>query len=204
MKLSKIISRTAVLLTLALVLGCAEAPQQDIQTAQAALDAATKAEAERYAATEYTAAQDSLRAALSAIDEQKSKFALFRDYTGATELLVAATTTANRAAETAKVQKEKAQQEAQDLIAQAQTAIAAGKELLQKAPKGKEGRAALEAMQTDLAALETALAEAGDLINKGDFLSARDKAKACLDKATAIGEELQAAIAKAAPHARRH
>lgn len=185
----------AMLLLVALV-GCAKAPQEAIDAAKAALEAAKSMEADRYAAEQFTAAQDTLDAALAEIDKQNGKFALTRSYGSAAKLLASATTTANAAKDAAVANKAKMQAEAQQLLADAQAAITAGKALLKKAPRGKESRAAIEAMQTDMTSIETMLSEANTAMSNGDYLTARDKASASLSKANAIADEVKMAIEK--------
>lgn len=185
----------AVVLLVALV-GCAKAPQQAIDAAKAAIEAAKGVEADRYAAEQFNAAQDTLDAAMAEIDKQSGKFALTRSYSTASKLLAAATTTANAAKDAAVANKQQVQVEAQQLLADAQAAIDAAKGLMKKAPRGKEGRAALEAMQTDLGAIEASLAEVNTAMASGDYLTARDKANASLGRANSIAEELKMAIEK--------
>ena len=183
----------------ALALGCAEVPQREIETAQNALDDATKAEASRYAPAEFAVAQDSLRAAMAELDRQKSQFALVRSYGEAVQKLQSATLAANHAFGAAKANKESAHQETLDFLKQARAAVDTNKVLLQAAPKGKEGRAALEAIQTDLIAVEAAIAQADSVRRSGDYLTARDQATAALAKANAIGAELKSALEKTKP-----
>jgi hypothetical protein len=78
MKRSKALGPASVLLAVALAISCAEVPQREIEMAQNALDDATKAEANRYAAPEYIA--DSLRVAMAEVDRAKSQFPLLRSY----------------------------------------------------------------------------------------------------------------------------
>ena len=68
--------------------------------------------------------------------------------------------------------------------------------LLSKAPKGKEGTAALMAIKADISTLESAVTETNGMLSKGDYLTTLDKVKATKDKATSINQELKDAIAK--------
>jgi hypothetical protein len=70
------------------------------------------------------------------------------------------------------------------------------KDLLVKAPQGKEGKAALEAIQNDVTVLDASVAEINTLITNGDYLTAQDKTSAAKVKALAIKEELSTAISK--------
>jgi hypothetical protein len=78
----------------------------------------------------------------------------------------------------------------------AQAAVEEVKKLFAKAPKGKEGKEALEQMQTELAGAETAIADAGNAMASGDFLGARDKVKAASEKVNSLKQELEDAISK--------
>jgi len=185
-----------VMLALAAVIGCAKLPQEAVDAAKAALDAAKSAEADRYAADLFTAAQDTLDAAMAEIETQNGKFALTRSYGTAQKLLAAATNAANAATEAAAANKAKVQAEAQQLLGDAQAAVNASKELLRRAPRGKDTRAAIEAMQSDMAAIETSLAEANTAMTGGDYLTARDKASAAMANANSIADEVKAAMQK--------
>jgi hypothetical protein len=181
---------------LAFVVSCAKAPQEAIDAANAALQAAKTVEADRYAAAEYNAAKDSLDAATAEVEKQNSKFALFRNYGDASRMLQSAVNAANAAAAAAATNKEQVKVEAEQLVSQAQAAVAEVKKLMARAPRGKEGRAALELIQSDVNAVETQLSEAGAAMTSGDFLTARDKSKAALDKLNSIKDELMQAIGK--------
>jgi len=181
---------------LMLVIGCAKPPQQELDAAKAVLTAAKDAEADRYMPAEFNAAQDSLNAAMTEIETQKSKFALTRNYGHAKQLLDAATKAATAAKDNVAAKKEEVKAEAEKLVADADAAMAEATALLKKAPKGKEGREALEAIQGELAAVETSMVDAKTQLANGDFLSARDKVSAGLQKINSIKEELNQAIAK--------
>jgi uncharacterized protein YpuA (DUF1002 family) len=184
------------ILLVALVGGCAKAPQQAVDAANAALEAAKKAEADRYLVDEFKAAQDSLNAALAEIEAQNSKFALTRSYGKATKLLEAATNSFNLVASNVEAKKEEVRTAAQQLFIDLQNGLKEAKDLLKKAPKGKEGREVLDAIQGELSTVESSLVEVTDLMNKGDFMSAKDKLDAGLQKVNSIKDELNNAIAK--------
>lgn len=181
---------------LALLSGCAKAPQESIDAAKAAVEAAKEAEADRYLADQFNAAQDSLNAAMTEIEAQNSKFALTRNYDHAKALLESTVAAANAAKDGVAAKKEEIKAEAQSLMAQAQTAVDETKNLLAKAPKGKEGKEVLEQMQAELSGAETALTEATSAMDSGDYIGARDKVKAALDKANSLNQELEDAISK--------
>lgn len=186
----------SLVLLLILVSGCAKAPQQAVDDANAALAAAKQAEADRYLANEFKAAQDSLNAALAEIETQNSKFALTRNYDKASKLLEAATALANQITSQVDAKKEEVKTEAQQMFTDLQNGLMEAKALLKKAPKGKEGREVLDAIQGELTTVENSLLEVTDLMNKGDFMSAKDKLTAGLQKVNSVKEELNQAIAK--------
>jgi hypothetical protein len=181
---------------LALLSGCAKAPQETIDAAKAAVEAAKAAEADRYLADQFNAAQDSLNAAMTEIEAQGSKFALTRNYDRAKALLESAVAAANAAKDGVAAKKEEVKAAAQALMTQAQTAVEETKNLLAKAPKGKEGKEVLEQMQAELSGAETAITEATSAMDSGDFLAARDKLNAALEKANSLNQELADAISK--------
>jgi hypothetical protein len=196
MKVKQVVAILTIILAMSMMIGCAKAPQQDIDAAKAALEAAKAAEADRYVPAQYNAVKDSVDTALAEVERQNSKFVLFRSYGKVQKKLQEALAAANAAKDGATVEKEKVKAEAQELLTQAQAAGEETKKLMKKAPRGKEGRAALEAIQSDLTTAEAGLAEANTAMTNGDVLTARDKAKASLEKINSLNQELQDAIAK--------
>lgn len=179
-----------------LVIGCAKAPKAELAAATAAIDSAKVFEADRYLATEFNALQDSLNAINVAVEEQKSKMFFSRDYKAINEKLV--TITSEIGTLKAKTEERKAQvrTEVQDTLNLLNALILEDKALLAKAPKGKEGKAALEAIQNDITVLDASVTEINTLITNGDYLTAQDKTTAAKVKAEAIKEELSVAIGK--------
>lgn len=192
-----------ILLTIAALAGmtilfssCAKLPEAEMAAAKASVEAAKAAEADRYIPQEYRALQDSLNTAMTEVETQKSKFVLFRSYKKVTVKLNNIVTQGNTVKENAGIRKEEVKNQAQQTLAEATTTVAAVKELILKAPKGKEGKEALEAIQSDLALVEASLAEVSTLINNGDYLTALDKVKAANEKANSLKTELEEAIAR--------
>jgi hypothetical protein len=192
-----------VLLTLVAIVGialiftsCAKPPEVEIENAKAAVEAAKAAEADRYVPEEFRALQDSMNVAMTEIENQKSKFGLFRSYKKVTVKLENVATMAKTVEESAGLKKEEVKNEAQQALAEANTLVAEVQELIAKAPRGKEGKAAIEEIQADLALVEASLAEVSTLINNGDYKTALDKVKAATDNANGLKAELETAIAK--------
>jgi hypothetical protein len=189
----------SVIFVLGLIIsGCAKAPVVEVDAVKAALADAKTAEADRYANSEYGTANSSLAAAQSEVEHQNSRFALLRNYDQAKQLLTKAQADAQAAKSTADTNKAQVRSEAESTLQQTQTAIMEAKDLMTKAPKGKEGKAALELINADITMLETSLPEVTTTISNGDFLTARDQAQSKLTKANSIKQELQDVIAKKA------
>lgn len=187
-------------LTLGVVLlvaaGCQKAPQAQLDLAKAVLDSARTVQADRYLAAEFNAIQDTLNAAVATIEEMKSVSALKRNYKGAIAQLESVKTNAESLIANVAAKKEEVKKEAEGLVGELTTLVSEAKDLLAKAPKGKEGKAALEAIQQDITVIENTLAEAPGIVAKGDFLTAKDKLAAAKEKVLSIKAELQAAIDK--------
>ncbi|MBN1199739.1 MAG: hypothetical protein JXA23_10340 [Bacteroidales bacterium] len=183
-----------------LTTSCAKLPQEELDSANAAVEAAKSVEAHRYLAADFNALQDSLNKAMTMIETQKSKFSLFRSYKDAKALLAEVTTMADKLKEDAVVRKEEVKNEVQTTLTEVNALIAEVKTLITKAPRGKEGKAALEAIQTDLAGVEATLTEIETLVTNGDYLTAQEKVNAAKEKTTSLKTELEEAIAKAKGH----
>lgn len=186
----------AVVLFAALTTSCAKLPQAELDAAKAAVESAKAMETNRYLADEFVALEDSLNAANVAIEAQKSKMFLSRDYKSIKEKLVVIATDVEALKARTEERKAQVRTEVQDTLVVLTALIEEDKALLAKAPKGKEGKAALEAIQNDITVLEASVSEINTLITNGDYLTAQDKTTASKVKAEAIKEELTAAISK--------
>lgn len=187
---------SAIALFLVVATGCAKLPQLELDAATEALENTKSIEANRYLPSEFNALQDSLNAVNIEIETEKSKFFISRSYKSATEKL--ASISAEAEALVTKTEEKKAQvrTEVQESFASLTSLIQEDKDLLAKAPRGKEGKAALEAIQTDITVIEASVNEINTLVSNGDYLTAQDKVNASKAKAEAIKAELEAAIAK--------
>lgn len=185
------------LLLLAFV-GCSKAPEAEMQQASAAFDAARTAEAEQYAPESFRVAQDTLNAAQAAKVEQDGKFALFRSYGKSKDMFVRAQALAQKASQDAATEKERVKQEVTGLMTEAKAAIDSASAALAKAPKGKDTKAELELIKTDLDALTPSYADAEADFNNGKYLTAKTKFEGVMQKAKSIVDEIATAAAKKA------
>lgn len=174
---------------------CAKAPQAEIDAAKAAMEQAKTAQADLYVEADFLAVQDSLNAVMVEIEAQSSK--LFKSYGDAKEKLVVITTQAAELVAKTDVRKEEIKTEVATAEAATQALIEENNQLLAKAPKGKEGKEAIEAIKLDLTGITTSVGEVPALIASGDLLSAQTKVNAAQQKATDINTELKAVLDKA-------
>ena len=176
--------------------GCQKVPQAQLDLAKAALDSAKTVQADRYLPAEFNAIQDTFNLAVTSIETIKSQSFWKRNYKDAAAQLERVKANADIVITNTAAKKEEVKKLAEAAIVEVNALIAEDKALIKKAPKGKEGKAALEAIQADLTAIETTVTEASGILATGDYLTANDKLTAAKDKALSIKAELQAAIDK--------
>jgi hypothetical protein len=182
-------------LGVALVLtSCGKVPQAEIDAANTAIEQVKAAGAESYVPEEFAALQDSLRIALENVEVQKSK--LFKKFGPAKAQLVSVVTLSATVIQNTEARKEVVKQEVQTTLTDVNTLLEEDKILVKKAPRGKEGAAALDAIKNDIATIEATIPEVNNLVTSGDYMAALYKIKAAKEKATAINTELKDAIAK--------
>jgi len=174
---------------------CAKAPQAEIDAAKAALEQAKTAQADLYVESDFLAVQDSLNAVMVEIEAQSSK--LFKSYGKSKEKLVVITTQATELVAKTDVRKEEIKTEVATAQAATQVLIDENTALLAKAPKGKEGKEAIEAIKLDLAGITASAGEVPALLASGDLLGAQTKINAAQQKATEINTELKTVLEKA-------
>lgn len=183
-------------LLVVLATGCQKAPEVQMGLAKAAVDSARNAEAAKYIPAEFNPIQDSLNMVLTNIETINSQSFWKRNYKPSIVQLDAIVVAANAAVTNAVAKKAEVKAKVETSLTEVAALVAEDKALILKAPKGKEGKAALEAIQMDLTAIETAISETNALYTAGDYMAASDKVTAAIEKANAIKAELQAAIDK--------
>lgn len=183
-----------VLVIFPLLTSCGKVPQAEIDAATVAVENAKTAQADLYVQAEFMALQDSLSAVMAAIETEKSK--LFKSFKDETEKLTAVVTLAGQVAANAQMRKQEMKAEAETILAALMNVMTENEALLVKAPKGKEGRAALEAIKGDLDVITSGIADAQALLASDDVINALNKVQALKDKADAINVELTGVIEK--------
>jgi hypothetical protein len=184
----------AAIAMVAFLSSCGKVPQTEIDATNAAIAAAQAAEANVYVPAEFAALQDSMNAINAAVETQKSK--LFKKFGPVKENLAKTLTLANTVAANAATKKEEVKKEAETLLTDIKVVIEDNGKLILKAPRGKEGAAVIEQIKADMATINTSVADAQALYDKGTYMEALNKIKAAKEKADGINTELKDAIAK--------
>ncbi len=194
MKRSFFAAFTVLGLTAMFFTGCTKLPQAEIDAANAAIAEAEAAGADVYAAENFVTLQDSMKVVMLNIEAVGSKF--IKNYSKEVDQLEGIALFAQDVKQEAEIRKEEIKMEAQQAIGDVKDLIDTNRQLILEAPKGKEGTSALAAIKGELDALETAIGEAGTMLDSGEYQPALDKAKAAKEKAGAINQELTEVIAK--------
>ena len=191
------------LLAISLIIGCgllfaacASAPTAEITATKAAVATAQTDDVRTYAADSLKSAEDEMSKALAEVQTQDGKLFVSRDYKQASTTLKSAKDLAEKAASDAQANKTKAKSDAEAALAALPQSIEEAKKALAKAPKGKDTRADLEAMQNDLKVAEETLNEANTALSQGQYKDALTKAESAKEKASAIVEQVQKAQEK--------
>jgi len=184
----------ALLLSGLFIGGCAKAPQTEIDASNAAIENAQLAEANIYLPTEFAALQDSMNVINAAVETQKSK--MFGSYTAIKEKLSLVQAKAIEVENNSIAKKEQLTNEVNNLYTQLLALAAENNELVNKAPKGKEGKAAIEAIKSELSVIDAEVSALPQLLEGGNILDAHAKALATEEKAQSINAELKAVIEK--------
>ena len=175
------------------LVGCGSPPQDQINTAQAALEAAKNAEADRYVPDKYGAAKNALDGAMAEVKKQDSKL-MFKNFDQAATMLGNATNLAKDAESSAATRKQEIQQQLPQMIEDLNAAIMEVKRLIRRAPRTKESLMALQSIRADVQALENIPEQANSAIAGGDFITAYNQVNSALSKANGLIDELNQAI----------
>lgn len=177
-----------------LLSGCAKPPQVELDAVLASINKTKMAEADVYMPVEFAALQDSLNVIQAEIEVQKSK--MFGKYEAVKQKITVLETLAMDLEGNTMKAKELLTQEVKDLHAQLTQLVIDNNALVAEAPKGKEGKAAIEAIKGELAIIEAAVNEIPVMLASGKILESKTKAQAAFEKATALHTELTAVVDK--------
>jgi len=177
---------------------CAKFPQAEYDSAKASVSEVKAAGADVYVPTDFKVLTDSLQKTEVTLNYENSKW--FKTFKQSKLSLAGVSNLAVEVKGKNTNRKDQLKKENETLIKETTELVALDKELLTKAPKGKDGRAALAAIAGDIAVVETTVTEATTLNASNDFLGANGKLKSAKDKAVTIQTELQNAIDKSKGH----
>jgi len=169
--------------------GCAKAPEKELADAKAALSAAQAAEADKYLAGRYDEAVKALGAAEAEINKQNAAFILSRKYSEAARLLNATTTIATELKTEAPGAKDAIKADVEAALPTAQSAITELRKDVKKALKSK-GKEAVAAMEAELTAAESALAQVSAEMTAGNYLNAKQQIDEAKAKTRKVSDQL--------------
>lgn len=173
---------------------CDKVPQVELDNANVAINDAKMAQADVYLPTQFAALEDSMRVVMADVEVQNSKW--MKNFDGVRTKLTNLTTMATTVQTNTLAKIEEIKVEYQTAFAEVQQMIADNKDLVEKAPKGKEGREALEQIKGEISVVEVSAAEAESLFEAGNYLDALNKINAAKTKSVELNTELVDAIAK--------
>ena len=176
--------------------GCSSAPKEEITATTDALKSIETADVNTYAPESLKAAQDEMNKALAEVKMQEEKFALTRDYKESVAMLKSTKELVEKAQSEAQANKAKAKADAETAIAELPLLLQEASELLAKAPKGKDTKADLEAMQNDLKLAEESAVEANTAMTAEKYIDALVKANTVKEKTSFIIEQVKSARQK--------
>jgi hypothetical protein len=128
------------------------------------------------------------------IEAQKAKW--MPNYDKAKELLNTAKTQADAAAEASVAARSGRRPRRSRRSPTREPMVEGAEPALKTAPKGKGTKADLEMMQKDIDGYKQSIADAEGLISSEDYMGARDKAKAAMDGAKNVQDQIVAAGGK--------
>jgi hypothetical protein len=179
-----------------LVAGCSKPPEMEMANAEQAVQAASAAQAAKYAPRDWQTVQDTLQAAKTEKAAQDGRFALFRSYGKSKALFEKASALAATAKTNAEAEMARVREETRQLLAAIRVEVDSTAAMLAKAPVGKDTKAELELMKQDMTAMQGMLTEAQAAFDRNDFDTAKNRAQTIRDKSATMRTQLEAAIAK--------
>jgi HSP90 family molecular chaperone len=192
---NKILMGLAAIAMVAFLSSCGKVPQAQIDATQAAIDSAKVAEANVYAAADFTALLDSMKSVNAAVEVQKGK--MFKNFKAVKATLDQTIAKARQVTVNAGTKKAEVKKEVETLMTDIKAVVAQNVKYMKLAPRGKEGAQVLEQMKAEMTTIDASIVEAQGLYDKGAFMDALNKVKASKDSSDKINAELVAAFKKA-------
>jgi hypothetical protein len=192
---NRILMGLAALAMVAFLSSCGKVPQAKIDAVNAAIDSAKVLQADVYVPAALAAVVDSMKAISAEVEVQNSK--LFKKFGEVEVKLDQALAAAQKVQTDAVAKKEEVKKSVETLMTDIKAVIEENGKLMKRAPRGKEGAAVLEAMKNDMTAVETSVADAQGMYDKGAYMDAFNKVTAAKETADKVNTELKDAMKKA-------
>ncbi len=180
---------------------CAKPPQNELDSARAAIETAREMGAAEYAPADLRAATDALAEAEAEVNAQNGKLAPFRNYNRAKELAEGARQAAEQAQTNVETGKARIRSEAEAALGAAHETIGRGRAMI-AGPEGaalrraKETREVIDQISADLDAAEASLTPVGDALEEGRYTEALSLARHGNQEAMRLVAEVEMAIEK--------
>ena len=200
MRRNKVVVGLAVVGLMFLAVGCAKPPQQELDGVKAGMSAAESAEAPKYAADAWDRAQQAMNAVNAEVEAQNAKFALFRSYSKAKELIAAANQSATEAKDAGVAGKEAAKNAAQAAMDAAKASLDAANALYtelgdcKRKPKGFSKD--MEMMKGNLDSLAAQVTGIDSAFASEDYFGAKSQAESLKGQVDALAADMQSAKEK--------
>jgi len=182
-----------IVISLALLAGCAEAPTEKLEQVEKAMADARAAEAKQYAPEAWADLRDQQVRLQAELKAQKNKLGVRRSYDETEKLAEQTRQAAEDAAATAIAAKEQVRGEAFALIADARVKLEELHELIKGAPRGKGSDADLAVLKSDAGELKLTIDAGEEAYEMGDYLTAKVKAEAAIRTVEEIKAEIESA-----------
>lgn len=192
--MKKVLIAVAILVMAVFLGSCAKVPQAELDATNAAITKAKTAGADVYLAPAFNSVMDSLNAINAEIETNKGK--LFKNFSDVKVKLAALESNANDLASKAEAKKEAIKEEVNTTLSKLKTVSEENATLVKKAPRGKEGKAAIESIESDMNTINASVEEISQMLKNGDLLNAQTKVNATYTQAMSINQELKTAIEK--------
>ena len=191
----RVVSLFVALASTAIIAGCGgEPPTSDLAAAKQALDAARAAGAEKFASSDYSAAQSADSGAEQSVNTEKEK--LFKNFDQSKTQIADAKGKADRAKSAAESEKGRQRSSAEGVISAAAAAVQQARASLDSAPAGKGTEGDIEQLRTDLNGADADLSAARSAVASENFDQAKTRAGSAQQKAQGIASGVQAATMK--------
>jgi hypothetical protein len=191
----RVVSLFVALASLALIAGCGgEPPTSDLAAAKQSLDAARAAGAEKFASSDYSAAQSAYSGAEQSVNTENEK--LFKNFDQAKQLITDAKGKADRAKSAADSEKGRQRSSAEGIISAVAAALQQARASLDGAPAGKGTESDIEQLRADLNGADADLGAARSAVASENFDQAKTRAGSAQQKAQDVSGGVQAATQK--------